>query len=136
MAYDPWDWTKQVPMQQLAIPLAAMPQAQASAVPSPMNTTGPLTQMVQGAVINRGMDKALKDDPVPKQLAPVVDSTTPVPGTGPQVGGPMTGGGESLTSTPLAPLGTDAAAAQGAEIATAAAPAEGGFASIAAMAGK
>jgi len=127
MTYDPWDWTKQVPMQQLSIPLAAMPQAVASATPPPVNTMGPLQQMVEGALINKGIDRAFKEAPPvdPSKLAPVSDAV-------PTLINPPT----NEAVAPLAPVGTDAAAAQGAEIATTAPAAEGGFASIAAMTGK
>ena len=133
MAYDPWDWTHKIQPVQVAAPLAAMPQAQSSPAPAAMNTTGPLQQMVEQRLVNSGIDYALK----PSEKAPVSNSTPPVPANNNvQVGDPMTGSGETMVSAPLAPLPTDAAAAQGAEIATAAPAAESSLPSIAAMFGK
>jgi len=134
MAQDPWDWTKQIQANQLVAPLAAMPQAQSSPAPSPMNTTGPLGQMAQQKLFNVGVEKAFPSTKAPTQLAPVVDAAPATPGTGPQtgefaspladkgaveVGGPMSGDGASLIETsiePMAPLAD--ATALGSEIAT------------------
>ena len=120
MAYDPWDWTNSSkPMNAVVAPLAAMPiQTGNASMPNPVNTTGPLQQMVQQKMFNSGMDYAFKPSKPPTELAPVVDSVPAVPGTGPQVGGPMTGGGESMVATPLEPMAPlDVAEATGADIA-------------------
>lgn len=124
MAQDPWDWTNKVQLQQVAAPLAAMPQAQSSGAPSPVNTTGPLQQMVQQQLMNQGFKKAFADAPPvdPSKLAPVVDANPAVPGTGPQTGefAPLSDKSASLIETsiePIAPL--ESAAAIGADAATA-----------------
>jgi len=139
MAQDPWDWSKKIQVKQLAAPLAAMPQAQSSGAPSPVNTTGPLQQMVQQQVVNRSLNAAFDGKKPPTELAPVVDSVPATAGTGPQVGGPMSpdgaaGGVPLETMPPIAPLevtGTDAALTTGAELgateATATAAAEPGI---------
>ena len=138
MAYDPWDWTNSSkPMNAVVAPLAAMPiQTGNASMPNPVNTTGPLQQMVQQQLMNQGFKKAFEPGPKkelldmskvsdipattpdPSREVPMLNTRSMSPNLPVEVGGPMAGGGESMVATPLEPMAPlEVAEATGADIA-------------------